>query len=118
MKKVALLFVFAFTIIGLAVYAQETAPKISLENHNTIATLTVQNITVQQELQTIVKRYQDQLNADPQYVEVSKKATKLGEDYTAVMLEINKGVDTKKWRFDNSKLEFVPMEAPKPTEKK
>lgn len=89
------------------VVVQEPEPKIPLELHDALATLKSQDLEYVFQMQSIQKRYQDMLNADPDFRAIQQKKDATEKQLQEKVQEAMKGVDPKKWKIDMNAIQYV-----------
>jgi uncharacterized protein involved in exopolysaccharide biosynthesis len=102
-----------FTRLVRAIYAGqapiEGAPKLTLEQHDAIATLKSEDLEYVFQMQAIQKRFQDALNADPDFKAIQAKKEGVEKQLQEEVQKAMKSVDPKKWRVDMNTIQFVPV---------
>lgn len=111
-----ILMCVCFYTLGLVV-AQEVEPKLTLEQHDAIATLQSKDLQKIFQMQAYQKKYQDLLNNDPGFHQLSTEKDAIEKQLQEEMQKAMKGVDPKKWRLNTETLTFEPV-TPQEKEKK
>lgn len=115
---VVLILILTFTVSDIlaqeakkAEPASET-PQLSLADHDRMADVERQGFEIQLKMNTIEKKYQQQLDNDPEYQQLKNQARDLNQEAQREFNVLQSKVDAKKWRFDAEKLEYIPVPQP------
>jgi len=78
----------------------EEAPKISIEKREAVENLQKQQLMLYIQGQQIQKKYQDEMNQDPAFIEWSRQNDQVNRELAKASADAASGIDQNKWEID------------------